>query len=371
MKVGTVTEIKTHEYRVGLTPDCVRSYTARGHKVFVQSSAGLAAGFEDEEYRAAGATIAPNRETVFGECEMIVKVKDPMPEECAFLQRGQILFTSLHLAASRDITMALLERGVSGVAYETIETDDGSLPCLRPMSEIAGRMATQEGAKYLEKPFGGRGVLLGGVPGVPRGKVGILGGGVVGLNACKIAVGMGADVTVLDINPLRLSYLDDLFSASITTLYNTDANLEALLAQSDVVIGAVLVTGTKAPRLVRRRHLGLMKKGSVIVDVAVDQGGCVETIRPTTHDNPVYILDGIVHYGVANIPGAVTLTSTRALTSVTLGYGLLLAEHGVEGACRISRPLARGVNTYQGYCVYPGVAAAFGLDHKPIAALIK
>lgn len=371
MKIGTVTEIKTHEYRVGLTPGCVRSYAARGHTVLVQSGAGRAAGFEDEEYRAAGAMIAPDRETVFGECDMVVKVKEPMPEECAFLRRGQILFTYLHLAASRDLTMALLERGVTAVAYETIETEDGSLPCLRPMSEIAGRLATQEGAKYLEKPFGGRGVLLGGVPGVARGKVGILGGGVVGLNACKIAVGMGADVTVLDINPVRLAYLDDLFSTNITTLYNTDSNLEAVLAQSDVVIGAVLVTGTKAPRLIRRKHLGIMKKGSVIVDVAVDQGGCVETIRPTTHDNPVFIVDGVVHYGVANMPGTVTFTSTRALTSVTLSYGLLLAEHGLEGACRVSAPLARGVNTYQGRCTYPGVAAAFGLEHKPIASLIR
>ncbi len=371
MKVGTVTEIKTHEYRVGLTPACVRSYVARNHTVLVQSGAGRAAGFEDDEYRTAGATIATNREAVFGESEMVVKVKEPMPEECAFLRRGQILFSHLHLAASRDLTMALLERRVNSVAYETIQTDEGSLPCLRPMSEIAGRMATQEGAKYLEKPFGGRGVLLGGVPGVPRGKVGILGGGVVGLNACKIAVGMGADVTVLDINPVRLAYLDDLFSTNITTLYNTDSNLETLLAQSDLVIGAVLVTGTKAPRVIRRKHLAIMKKGSVIVDVAVDQGGCVETIRPTTHDNPVFIVDGILHYGVANIPGAVTFTSTRALTSVTLSYGLLLAEHGIEGACRASTALAKGVNTYQGHCTYPGVAAAFGLEHKPIAGLLR
>jgi alanine dehydrogenase len=256
------------------------------------------------------------------------------------------------------------------VAYETIETSDGTLPCLKPMSEIAGRLSVQEGAKYLEKTYGGRGVLLGGVPGVRRGRVTIIGGGVVGTNACKIAVGLGADVTLLDIRADRLAYLDDIFGSRMTTLYSTEANLERVLQESDLVIGAVLIPGAKAPRVLRRAHLKLMKPGSVIVDVAVDQGGCAETTRATTHDDPVYIVDQIVHYCVANMPGAVALTSTEALTSTTLPYGLQIAREGLETACRNSVPIQRGVNTYNGYCVNTGVAEAFGLPLQSLLDLI-
>jgi len=299
---------------------------------------------------------------------MIVKVKEPLPSEYDLLRPGQLLFTYLHLAASRELTEALIARRVNAVAYETIATDQGALPCLKPMSEIAGRLAVQEGAKYLERTFGGRGVLLAGVPGVARGRVGIIGGGVVGLNACKIAVGLGAQVTLLDISHDRLAYLDDIFGSQITTLYSTDANVEQVLVESDVVIGAVLRPGALAPKLIRRSDLALMKRGAVIVDVAVDQGGCCETTRPTTHDHPTFVVDGVVHYCVANMPGAVALSSTRALTSTTLSHGLLLAELGIEGAARRSRLLARGVNLYRGQCTCPGVAEGFGL---PCASLDK
>ncbi len=368
MKIGTVRELKTREYRVGLTPSCVKSYAQRGHTVLVQEGAGYEAGFADEEYRAAGARLVPDAAEVWAESEMLIKVKEPLPAEYGFLREGQILFTYLHLAADRELTETLLQRKIKAVAYETIEAH-GHLPCLKPMSEIAGRLAVQEGAKYLEKTFGGRGVLLGGVPGVRRGKVGILGGGIVGANACKIAVGMGADVTVLDLRPERLAYLDDIFGTSITTLYSTDANLESVLAESDVVIGAVLLPGAKAPRLIRREHLGLMKRGTVIVDVAVDQGGCVETTRPTTHDDPVFLVDGIVHYCVANMPGAVALSSTRALTSTTLPYGLLIAGQGLEAAAFQSDAVRKGVNVYLGSCVHAGGGAAFGLPVADFAAV--
>ena len=370
MKIGTVREIKSNEYRVGLTPSCVKAYVMRGHQVLVESGAGSNAGFEDDEYRGAGAGIA-DRDRIFAECEMIVKVKEPIEEEWSLLHDSQILYTYLHLAASKELTEALLARRIKAVAYETIETDDGSLPCLTPMSEIAGRLSVQEGAKYLEKTFGGRGILLGGVPGVRRGKVAILGGGVVGANACKIAVGIGADVTVLDINANRLSYLDDIFGTRINTLYSNDANIEQALAESDVVIGAVLVHGGKAPMLVKKEHLKIMKKGAVIVDVAVDQGGCIETSRPTTHDDPIYVIDGIVHYCVANMPGAVALSSTIALTSVTLRYGLLIAQHGLEQACRVSGEIARGVNLYLGKCVYRNVAKSLNLEYEPLETVLE
>ncbi|MHC4883492.1 MAG: alanine dehydrogenase [Planctomycetota bacterium] len=363
MVIGTVKEIKRHEYRVGLTPDCVKGYVARGHRVLVQAGAGEDAGFEDALYEKAGAELITTAKAVFGQAEMIVKVKEPLPEEYDLLREGQLLFTYLHLAAGEELTRALLDRGVNSVAYETITTANGGLPCLKPMSEIAGRLAIQEGAKYLEKAFGGRGVLLAGVPGVPRGKVAIIGGGIVGLNACKIAVGMGADVTVLDISSDRLAYIDDIFATSITTLYSTDANIERVLRESDLVIGAVLLPGAKAPNLVRREHLSMMKKGAVIVDVAVDQGGCVETTKPTTHDEPTYTIDGVVHYCVANMPGSVALSSTNALTSTTTPYGLQLAEKGVEKACLENPALLQGLSTYQGKCTYQAVAETFGLDY--------
>lgn len=371
MKIGTVKEIKTHEYRVGLTPACVQAYCARGHEVLVEQGAGVQAGFCDEEYKAAGAVLVADRKKIFDDCEMIVKVKEPLPEEYDLFHEQQILYTYLHLAASKSLTQALLDKKIKGIAYETIEMDNRSLPCLKPMSEIAGRLSIQEGAKYLEKPFGGRGILLGGTPGIRRGKVAILGGGVAGANACKMAVGIGADVTILDINADRLAYLDDIFGTKITTLYSTDANIEYVLKQSDLVIGAVLIPGTKAPRLVTQDHLSLMQKGSVIVDISVDQGGCVETTQATTHDDPVYIVDDVVHYCVANMPGAVALSSTLALTGTTLRYGLMIAEHGVEEACRLSKPLARGANLYAGQCVYKNVAESLDIDYTPLETILE
>lgn len=371
MNIGTVKEIKRHEYRVGLTPACVRAYAARGHSVYVEQGAGAAAGFEDAEYTAAGATLLDSAQAVFDICDMIVKVKEPQASEVPMLRAGQILYTYLHLAASRELTVALMDRQVKAVAYETIETPDGSLPCLTPMSQIAGRLAVQEGAKYLEKPFGGRGILLGGVPGVRRGRVGILGGGTVGTNACKIAVGIGADVTILDVSADRLAYLDDIFGNRVTTLFSNDHNIEQMLRESDVVIGAVLVHGAKAPRLIKKSHLPLMKKGSVLVDVAVDQGGCAETTRPTTHDDPVYVVDGVVHYAVANMPGAVALSSTIALTSVTLHYGLLIAARGLEHAAAQNPALRKGINLYSGQCVYEPIARDLNLDFTPLDTILK
>ena len=332
----------------------------------IQKGAGEAAGFEDTSYEKAGAVLTKDREQIFDNSEMIVKVKEPLPEEYNFFHENQILFTYLHLAANRDLTEAMMKKGIKGIAYETIENEEGHLPCLTPMSEIAGRLAVQEGAKYLEKTFGGRGVLLGGVPGVERGKVGIIGGGVVGTNACKIATGMGAEVTILDVNASRLAYLDDIFGSRITTLYSTDANLEKILKECDLIIGAVLLAGAKAPTLIRKQHLKIMKKGSVIVDVAVDQGGCVESIHPTTHDDPVYVVEGVVHYGVANMPGAVALSSTKALTSATLPFGLMIAEHGVEEACRRSNAIKAGVNLYKGKLIHPAVAGAFKMPFQAI-----
>ena len=370
MKIGTIRETKRHEYRVGLTPACAAAYIKRGHSVMVESGAGSQAGFHNEEYRQAGAIVEENLERIFEECDMIVKVKEPQPNEINYFREGQILYTYLHLAASQKLTGALMGRKIKAVAYETIETADGCLPCLVPMSEIAGRLAVQEGAKYLEKPFGGRGILLGGVPGVRRGKVAILGGGIVGTNACKIAVGIGADVSILDINARRLAYLDDIFGSSINTLYSNDANIEAALTEADVVIGAVLVHGAKAPKLIRKEHLSLMKSGAVIVDVAVDQGGCCETTHPTTHDQPIYSLDNIVHYAVTNMPGAVALSSTIALTSATLRYGLTIAEHGLETACRQSAAISKGVNLYMGKCVYEPVAADLDIAYTPLASLL-
>lgn len=370
MKIGCLKEIKKHEYRVGLTPSDVKSYIMRGHRVYIQKDAGLAAGSEDALYKSAGAMIYASPEEVFEISDMIIKVKEPLPEEYELFHEGQILYTYLHLAANRGLTKMLMDKKIKAVAYETIENDEKQLPCLKPMSEIAGRLAVQEGAKYLEKTYGGRGVLLGGVPGVARGRVGILGGGVVGTNACKIASGIGADVTILDINATRLAYLDDIFGSRITTLYSTDANIEQVLRESDLLIGAVLLPGAKAPILVKKAQLKLMKPGAVIVDVAVDQGGCIETIHATTHDDPVYVVNSVVHYGVANMPGAVALSSTKALTSTTLPYGLLIAEHGLEEACRRSKEISKGVNIYKGKCVYENVAKAFDIKYTELQSLL-
>ena len=370
MKIGVPKEIKNHEYRIGLTPGSVREAVHRGHEVVVETNAAHVIGLEDEHYRQAGATIAKTAAEVWSTADMIVKVKEPLPEEYAFFRPDLMFYTYLHLAANEELTRAMLSSGVAGVAYETMQTDSGLLPCLKPMSQVAGRLAVQEGAKYLEKRFGGRGILLGGVPGVPRGKVAIIGAGTVGLSACTIAVGLGADVTVLDIDAEKLECLDNIFPGRITTLYSTRANIETTIADCDLLIGAVLLAGARAPHLVSREQLKLMRTGAVIVDVAVDQGGCIETTHPTTHDDPIYVVDGIVHYCVANMPGAVALTATRALTSSTLRYGLELADLGLEGACLASATLARGVNTYQGQCACEGVAEAFGLDYVPLAHLL-
>ncbi|WP_321991380.1 alanine dehydrogenase [Marispirochaeta aestuarii] len=369
MILGCPKEIKKQEYRVGLTPHCVSAYSRRGHKVLVQKGAGEGSGFEDQEYAEAGARLVGTAEEAWA-ADMVVKVKEPLPEEYRFFRRDLILYTYLHLAAAEELTREMLETKVKGIAYETIQTDDGHLPCLTPMSEIAGRLSVQEGAKYLEKTFGGRGVLLGGVPGVERGKVAILGGGVVGMNACKIAVGMGAEVTILDISTARLAYMDDIFQTQITTLVSSERNIEKIARESDVIIGAVLIPGAKAPRLIRREHLKLMKKGAVLVDVAVDQGGCFETTRATYHDDPVYLVDNVIHYCVANMPGAVARTSTLALTNATLNHGLLLADRGVEAACAESAPLRRGLNTLDGRCTHRGVAEAFGIAYTDPATLL-
>lgn len=363
MRIGVPREIKRHEYRVGMTPACVRAYVRAGHEVLIEKGAGIGSGYTDPEYEARGGCIAADKADLFRRCEMILKVKEPLAEEYGLFREGQILYAYLHLAADKTLAEMLMNRKVTTVAYETIELPDRSLPCLMPMSEIAGRLSIQEGAKYLEKAFGGRGILLGGVPGVQRGKVGILGGGVVGTNACKIAVGMGAAVTVLDINARRLAYLDDIFGTSITTLYATEENVEMVLRESDLVVGAVLVTGETAPRLITRQHLSIMQPGAVIVDVAIDQGGCAETSKPTTHDDPIFLVDGIVHYCVANMPGAVARSATIALTSVTLPYGLQIAGQGIAAAAGANEALRKGVNTVDGRCVHPGVAKSCGLPY--------
>ncbi|WP_372845790.1 alanine dehydrogenase [Pontiella sp.] len=371
MKIGVAKEIKKHEYRVGLTPANAKAYINAGHEVTVEKDAGANAGFPDEAYVAAGCTIEGDTKTLFDNADMIIKVKEPQPCEYDLFHEGQILYTYLHLAADEAQTKALMARKVKAVAYETIEESGNHLPCLTPMSEIAGRLSIQEGAKYLEKPYGGRGVLLGGVPGVPRGKVAILGGGIVGTNAAKMAIGLGADVTVLDISAKRLSYLDDIFETRITTLYSNEENIELVLKESDLVIGGVLIPGAKAPHLIKKKHLKLMKPGAVIVDVAVDQGGCVETTRATTHDDPIFEIDGVIHYCVANMPGAVALTSTLALTSTTLYYGLALANKGLETAVKESAAIKKGLNIYNGACVYKPVADALGIDYTPVDELIS
>jgi len=370
MTIGVVKEIKNNEFRVGLTPDAVSAFVQAGHSVLVEKGAGLGSGFPDEEYVQAGATLEDTAEAVWNQSGMIVKVKEPIECEYRFFRKDLILYTYLHLAADAPLTKALMESGVKAIAYETIVGRNGGLPCLTPMSEIAGRMSVQEGAKYLEKTFGGRGVLLAGVPGVARANVVILGGGNVGTNACKIAVGMGANVTILDVNPARLAYLDDIFPRQITTLYSTRENIRNCLKTADLVIGAVLLPGRAAPKLVRREDLSLMKPGAVLVDVAVDQGGCIETTHATTHADPVFMVDGIVHYCVANMPGAVARTATQALVNTTLSYGLRLAADGVEKACAADPGLLLGLNCYDGHCTFPGVAEALNLEYIDPKTLI-
>ena len=366
MKIGCVKEIKNNEYRVGLTPDNVRAYVAAGHHVYMEAGAGLGSGFQDTEYVEAGASLLDNAADVWTLVDMMVKVKEPLPEEYGFFHDGMILYTYLHLAADREQTDALLAGKVKTVAYETIQEKDGSLPCLAPMSQIAGRLSIQEGAKYLEKRFGGEGILLAGVPGTPKANVVILGGGTVGMNACKIAVGMGANVTILDISLKRLEELDNMFGAHIQTLVSNDSNVERVLKDADLVIGSVLIPGGATPKLFKRKYLPEMKDGAVFVDVAIDQGGCGESSHVTTHDDPVYKMDGVVHYCVGNMPGAVPRTSTIALTNATLKYGLEIAGKGLEAAAAENPAIRKGINTYLGKLVNANVAKAHGVAFEDI-----
>jgi alanine dehydrogenase len=360
MIVGCVKEIKPQEYRVGLTPDHVRAYRQHGHDVLLEQGAGIGSGYSDEAYRESGARIIDSAADVWSAAELLIKVKEPLAPEFAWMRPNQMIFTFLHLAANRDLTLALLASRSIGIAYETIE-ERGELPCLKPMSEIAGRLSVQEGAKYLEKPFGGRGVLLGGVPGVRSARVVIIGAGTVGANALKMAVGLGAQVTIMDIDMHKLTLLDDQYANRIQTLYSTEPALEAELSEADLVIGAVLVPGDTAPKLVKRAWLKSMKPGAVMVDVAIDQGGCFETSRLTYHHDPVYTIDGVVHYAVGNMPGAVPYTSTLALTNATLRYGLALADGGFDQAAQKLPGLLAGLNTRNGHCTHARVSAVFGL----------
>lgn len=360
MKVGCVKEIKNKEFRVGMTPDNVKSYVSAGHEVYIEKNAGEGSGFTDSEYEAAGARMIETAKEVWDTVEMMIKVKEPLPEEYSLFHEGLILYTYLHLSADKPQTDALLGGKVKGVAYETLfDPKNGGLPLLAPMSQIAGRLSIQEGAKYLEKTFGGEGVLLAGVPGTPKANVVILGGGNVGTNACKIAVGMGANVTIMDISLSRLAYLDDIFGARIQTLVSTDANIEKAVKEADLVVGAVLIPGKAAPKIFKKKYLKEMKPGAVFVDVAVDQGGCGETTRVTYHDDPIFIEDGIVHYCVGNMPGAVPRTSTIALTNATLNYGLQIAGKGLERACAENEVIYSAINTYDGKLTCKNVADSF------------
>lgn len=369
MRIGCVKEIKKQEYRVGMTPDNAGSYVNAGHEVYVESGLGVGSGFPDSEYEEAGARIMGTAKEVWDISEMMVKVKEPLPEEYPLFHEGLILYTYLHLAADKPLTEALLESGVKGVAYETLMERDKSLPLLAPMSQIAGRLSVQEGAKYLEKMYGGEGVLLAGVPGTPKADIVIIGGGSVGTNACKIAAGMGANVTIMDVNTQRLQYLDDIFGARIQTLVSNDRNIEKALRNADLVIGCVLIPGKAAPKVIKKKYLQQMKKGAVIVDVAVDQGGCCETTKMTYHNDPIYTVDGVVHYCVGNMPGAVPRTSTIALTNATLRYGLEIAKNGLEEACRENEVIYSAVNTYQGKVTYQNVALSLGMEYTDIKSL--
>ena len=367
MIIGTVKEIKNNESRVGLTPSSVNEYITHGHQVLVEHNAGLNSGFSDEQYIEVGAKIMKTAKEVWDNSDMIVKVKEPLASEYGYLREGLILYTYLHLAADEPLTKALIDSKTQAIAYETIELSDGSLPCLKPMSEVAGRLAAIEGAKYLEKPFGGSGVLISGVPGVDRANVVIIGAGVVGENALKMLVGMGANCTVLDINLKKLTYLDDIYGNRITTLYSSTDNIQRVLKDADLVVGAVLLpSGAKAPKLIKTKYYKSMKKGTVIVDVAIDQGGSTEESRPTTHDNAVFEVEGIMHYCVANMPGAVPRTSTIALNNATLKYGLMIADYGLDIAIGRSEALKKGVNVYHGQCTCQGVCAAFDLPFLEI-----
>jgi alanine dehydrogenase len=370
MRIGVAKEIKTDEYRVALTPAGARELVQRGHEVLVETGAGEGSAMADADYERAGATIV-SVDDAWGKAELVLKVKEPIEPEYARLRDDLILFTYLHIAADEPLTRALVDSGIRAVAYETVETDDRRLPLLAPMSEIAGRLASQAGAYFLEKPLGGRGLLLGGVPGVQPGKVLVLGGGVVGYNAAVIAIGLGAQVTILDRSIDRMRYLDEILSGRVSTVMSSSLQIESMIGDADLVIGAVLVPGARAPKLVTRDMLGGMKKGSVIVDVAIDQGGCVETAHATTHSDPVYEVDGVLHYCVANMPGGVPITSTKALTNATLPYVEAIAEHGLAQALGRDPALAKGVNTFDGKITYEPVAEAHGLDYTPLDELLR
>ena len=364
MIVGVPKEIKISENRVGMTEAGVRQLVKEGQTVLVEKDAGIGSGILNEHYEKAGAKIVATKAEVYAKSDMIVKVKEPLPDEFELLRENQILYTYLHLAAEPRLTKVLCEKKVKAIAYETIQAPDGSLPLLTPMSEVAGRMATQIGAFYLQKDHGGKGILMGGVTGVRPAKVTIIGGGVVGTNAAKMAVGLGADVTVLDVTTSRLEYLDDIFGGRINTLFSNQQNIENCVAESDLLVGGVLITGQKAPTLVSKQMISSMSKGSVVVDVAVDQGGCIETCRPTSHQNPTYDVDGVIHYCVPNMPGVVSRTSTYALTNVTLKYASMLAAMGVEDALAKDKALFKGLNVYNGYVCYEPVAKDLGMEYR-------
>ena len=370
MKVGVPKEIKNNENRVGMTPSGVAELTRRGHVVYVQHSAGENSGFSDESYKLAGAEILPTIEDVYASSDMIVKVKEPISPEYGLIRPGQVVFTYFHFACDEELTLAMQKSGGICIAYETVEKDDHSLPLLIPMSEVAGRMAAQNGAYYLQKTQGGKGKLMAGVPGVKPAKVLVLGGGTVGEAAARIAAGMGADVTITDVSLPRLKQLAVDLPANVKTLYSSEHNIRKELPDVDIVIGSVLIPGDAAPKLITKDMLKLMEKGTVMVDVAIDQGGCFETSRPTTHSEPVYDIDGIIHYAVANIPGAVPNTSTTALTNATLRYVIALAEKGWRKACKDDKALFRGVNMVEGNCTFEAVAKVWGLDYKPLDLLL-
>lgn len=366
MIIGVPKEIKNNENRVALTPAGTQELVKRGHTVYLENTAGLGSGFADEDYVKAGAKILKTAEEVFSTAEMIMKVKEPIEQEYKLIKKDQLVFTYFHFASYEPLTKAMISSGAVCLAYETVERIDGSLPLLIPMSEVAGRMSIQEGAKYLEKPLKGRGILLGGVPGVRPAKVLILGGGVVGTNAAKIAAGMGADVTIADVNLNRLRYLDDVMPKNVHTIVSNEYTIREMITDHDLIVGAVLIPGAKAPKLITRDMLKTMRPGTVLVDVAVDQGGCIETCTPTTHENPTFIIDDVVHYCVANMPGAVPYTSTLALTNATLPYAIRLANQGWQKACQESTELRNGLNVMFGEVVYKGVADAFNLPYTDV-----
>jgi alanine dehydrogenase len=371
MIIGVPKEIKKDEYRIALLPVGAETLRRHGHTILVERGAGLGSGFADSEYRAAGATIVSSAKEIFRRADMIIKVKEPQPVEIRMIRKDQLVFTYFHFAASRPLTEGMLRTKSIAIAYETMEEEDGTLPLLTPMSEVAGRMAVQEGAKYLERPMEGQGILLGGVPGVEPANVVIIGGGVVGINAAKMAAGLGARVTILDVDLERLRYLSDVLPANVTPLMSNTQNIRKLVAEADLLIGAVLIKGAKAPRLVTKKMVGTMKRGSVVVDVAVDQGGCIETIKPTTHTKPTYIINGVVHYAVANMPGAVARTSTFALTNATLPYAVEIASKGYLEAARRSKAIWTGINMLKGKVTDAAVARAFHMKYTPLETLIS